>query len=523
MAIDMMSEITPYSIEDSSEKLSEIFARINMSELPALSSHVTELIALTSDGHSSANELAEIILKDYSLTNKVLQVVNSAFYALPQPVTSITRAITHLGFDAIRDLAIPIALFEDFIKSGVDKDGITKILSCSFISALCARRLVQEKGLKVPSEEVFVCALFRNLGKMIVCIYFPDLFREIDIKMSQGMKEDEAAQSVLEGLTLSQVGIEIATFWNLSGKVISSMTPDPPPQEAINEELGLLNNLADFTNRLVDGVALEMDTRPLMDKYAPLFFLTEEEVIDLLKTGIQTAQAISSPVRYGLGKLKMQNKVVLFEFAIKNRGFKSVDSDVASPEIVEEQVMTPRLTVIDEYIDNFMLEMTELLEYGSYNLNEFYLRLLEGFCQGIGYDRAILALIKVHSARVSLIGKIGYGELNAEFVANFRQDLYSSQAAVNPAYVIPKALKSCKDLAIPANTPNVFPPELDTYVKDRNVYLLPVCLKAKPLGLFYLDRRMELSRPDSSQLNATRQIRDLAVAAIRRKQEQEEG
>jgi len=61
-----------------SGKLAEIFARMNMSEIPAMASNVQELISLTQSSRSAAYELSKVILKDYSLTNKVLQVVNSA-------------------------------------------------------------------------------------------------------------------------------------------------------------------------------------------------------------------------------------------------------------------------------------------------------------------------------------------------------------------------------------------------------------------------------------------------------------
>ncbi|OGR08058.1 MAG: hypothetical protein A2511_17620 [Deltaproteobacteria bacterium RIFOXYD12_FULL_50_9] len=518
------------SFQDASERLSEVFARINMSELPAMSSHVRELISLTSDGRSSANELAEIILKDYSLSNKVLQVVNSAFYALPQPVTSITRAITHLGFDAIRDLALPIALFENFVKSGVEKEGITKILSSSFLSALFARGLVQRKGLKLAAEEVFICALFRNLGKMIICIYFPDMYRDIENKMARGMTEDEATQVVFEGLTLSQVGIEVARFWNLSDKIVVSMTPDPPPPEAISEELGLLNNLADYANRLVEAIARELDAQPIMEKYDELFSLNNDDLINLLKSSMQAAEGFSSPIRYGLGKLKMVNRIMMFENALKSLGAKTVgksesESDLESQLPAElgtqggEPDVSSTLAGLEEKFEYFMAKMTEIVAIGGYNLNDFYQKVLEGFGQVIGVDYAVLALIKVHSTRVSLVGKLGYGELPAIMAGDFRHDIYSPMQGINPVYVIPRALKTCKDLAIPANTQNVFPADLDAFVKNRHVYLLPICINMKPVGLFFLTRRMELPRLNNQQLKAARHFRDLAVTAIRKKHE----
>ena len=53
-------------------------------DLPTFSRHIIEinnkLASLTAINLSSTGELANIILKDFSLTNKLLRVVNSAFY-----------------------------------------------------------------------------------------------------------------------------------------------------------------------------------------------------------------------------------------------------------------------------------------------------------------------------------------------------------------------------------------------------------------------------------------------------------
>ena len=171
-----------------SGKLAEIFAKINMSELPAMSNHVQELISLVHSSRSAANDLSRVILKDYSLTNKVLQVVNSAYYSLGQSVSSISKAVTILGFDAVRDLATAIAIFEDFIKSGVEKEGVTKLMTRSFLSALHCRDLAGEKKLKVLPEEAFICGLLnkvnhrlkgfiRMMEKYIFFLYnFKDIF-----------------------------------------------------------------------------------------------------------------------------------------------------------------------------------------------------------------------------------------------------------------------------------------------------------------------------------------------------------
>ena len=153
-------------------KLEEIFSQINMSELPAMSVHVQELLALTS-GKRSVNydDLAQLILQDYSLTHKVLQFANSAYFAVGQKVSTVSMAVAVLGFDTVRDLALAIALYDDFVQAGIDTDEISLLLTRSFLAAVLARKLTESRYLKVLPEEAFICGLLRNLGKIIACIY----------------------------------------------------------------------------------------------------------------------------------------------------------------------------------------------------------------------------------------------------------------------------------------------------------------------------------------------------------------
>lgn len=188
-------------------KLEEVFAQINMSELPAMSVHVQELLALTS-GKRSVNydALAEIILHDYSLTHKVLQFANSAYFALGQKVSTVSMAVAVLGFDTVRDLALGIVLYDDFIQAGVDTDEISVLMTRSFLAAVLARKLTESRYLKVLPEEAFICSLMRNLGKMIVCIYLPSVYQNISAEAQQGFSEDAAARGGLDGLTYAELG-----------------------------------------------------------------------------------------------------------------------------------------------------------------------------------------------------------------------------------------------------------------------------------------------------------------------------
>jgi len=55
---------------------------------------------------ATAAELSELILAEPAVAAKVLATVNSPFYGLPRPVTSVEQAVAVLGMDAVRGICL---------------------------------------------------------------------------------------------------------------------------------------------------------------------------------------------------------------------------------------------------------------------------------------------------------------------------------------------------------------------------------------------------------------------------------
>jgi len=505
-----------------SERLTEIFSKLNMSELPAMSHNVQELISLTCSSRSAASELSRVILKDYSLTNKVLQVVNSAYYSIGRPVNSISRAVAILGFDAVRDLATAIALFEEFVKSGVEKDSISMLLTRSFLSGLQARDMAVEKNINIPPEEAFICTLLHNLGKIIICIYLPEKYRQIEQKIANGMSEEGASRAVLSELTYNDVGQEVAKFWNLSEKAIASMTNDPQKPASTFDTEAYLQNLAHFSNTFVDNICDGSDLTSTMDRYSEMFSVDAAEVVERVFNCVEVSEDVSDSIRYGLNKLKIRSRLSNAQKNVEkgvlssakpetiDAANKAAEAKSSAADHVNNLAGLNELPIsTDKSVDDFIRDITETL-MGPFDLNDFYANLLEGLYRGVGFDRVILAIVSVQPTKVSLVGRFGLGEIDPEGVKKFEHDLGKS------TYAIPSALKACKDMLIPANKKKAFPGDLQYLVKDRNIYLFPICLDGKGIGMIYLDRKAGRPNLDKSRIKTVRLFRDFAVMAIRK-------
>lgn len=296
--------------KEAHKKLAEIFGKINLSDLPAMSDHVNEILAITSKSRVTAEQLAEVILRDYSLTNKILQVVNSPYYNRGVPVSTIERAVTIIGIDMVKELAISISLFEGFIKSGVEKDGISKLLTQSFLSANLSKAICTTKRLLVPVEEAYICALFHNLGKVITLIYLPEVWNKIEEAKARGISAEVVAQLLLKQLTLAELGMEIARYWNFSDMIILAMDPDPPMPKNHRDTEAIIQNLAVFSNCLINAICENSNLDALMNKYKKIFSINLKQVLNILYKNIDTSEYVSGTLKYGLAKLKLRSKLV---------------------------------------------------------------------------------------------------------------------------------------------------------------------------------------------------------------------
>ncbi|MBF0559047.1 MAG: HDOD domain-containing protein, partial [Nitrospirae bacterium] len=106
------------------------------SDFPAMSNTINNINQFKTAEDTSVSEFANIVLKDYALTSKVLKLVNSVSYSQFGEVTTVSRAII-IGKRMIK---IPLETFllnhsgSNFTTSGGSMSLMTR--SCCFAIAL---------------------------------------------------------------------------------------------------------------------------------------------------------------------------------------------------------------------------------------------------------------------------------------------------------------------------------------------------------------------------------------------------
>ncbi len=478
-------------------------------DFPALSDSVSAINRMTHSDRESINKLSNTILKDYALTNKILKLVNSAFYRQVGGgnISTVSRAVIVLGFDTIRNIAITVLLFEHL----QDKANARELKE-SFLRANLAGLLARHTAAKVmprEGEEAFICALFHGLGQLLAQYYFPEEVEQIrNLMQSKRLSEDTASAKVL-GIPLEELGIGIARTWGFPAAIINSMRRLPAGtvrKPATRDET--LRMLAGFSNELCDmisDVAPEDRTEAIQavaDRFGSSMQIAEQQLQETIEGSFNELAQVASVLRVNLTQSPFARQVKAFasedasaqatEAAapredqvpastvlggpIPEGGTMVTGEEPAEAELVMPDDAQGVLAAGIQDISNSLVE--------DFSLNDILYITIETMYRAMGFQRVLLCLKDVKAGQ--MVGRFGFGTDTNEIAPRFRFPLGSAtdvfQLAMAKAVDI--IITDIDDPKIAGRVPAWY----RQLTSAKTFVLLPLNVKGNPVALIYCDK-----------------------------------
>lgn len=213
----------------SQSSIATIHEQIN--NIPPLPATVTHVLGVTANPDSSADDLMRAILPDQTMCSVILKVANSAAFGLPKQVNTIERALMVLGFDEIKNIIIGKAVFSSFPKLSRDTiQGVGVFWEHAFTCGLAAKIIGEH--YKLSPSELFISGLIHDIGKLVMLMAFPGEYPILNEHSLASHFQATGAEIDEYGTKHDDVGLELATRWNLPDGLTSAIGYHHKPDEA---------------------------------------------------------------------------------------------------------------------------------------------------------------------------------------------------------------------------------------------------------------------------------------------------
>jgi putative nucleotidyltransferase with HDIG domain len=256
---------------DMGDRVEELIpeVRAGLALLPPLPHVVTEILKEIQDSHSTSSSVANIAASDPALAASLLRMVNSAASGMSRKTTSVSDAISYLGFAIVRALVVKLRLGDALPVKGdgiVDAEDLwVHSLAVSYIADSLADRVTGvDKGF------VWTLGLLHDIGKFAIISRFPDQAAQLRFAATQhdGSESSLQREARLLGSDHAAAGSTLAWQWKLPADLVQAIRHhhnplaawkpgDPEPLKKAMYLVQIANQLAKYCYTYSDDMEID--------------------------------------------------------------------------------------------------------------------------------------------------------------------------------------------------------------------------------------------------------------------------
>ena len=505
------------------------------SDFPALSEAVSSINRLAASDRENVNTLSNTILKDFALTNKILRLVNSAYYRTSGggAISTVSRAIVVLGFDTIRNIAVSLILFEH-----LENKGHAGALKEEFLRANLGGMLAKDlaKALLRNTEEVFICAMFHNLGRLLTNYYFPEEAQEIQRQMQLANTSEGKASARVLGLTYEDLGIGVARSWGFPDTLVRSMRKMPSgavrPPATREDRVHVVAAFSDEICRAVecnDPLQRAQQIEQVRSRFADSLAVSATQLQESLDRSIAETVDFSAILHIDLRQTRIGKQLLTDMQGGRRSGAHAGGttlSDESLPGALQRE--EPATAAGDDYVEGAADAAAKahnaqaILASGiqdisnslvdDFSLNDVLRIVLETIYRALGFRRVLLC---VRDARTnSMVGRLGFGPDADEVARHFRFSLGGMADVFN--IVLGKGVDLLVHDAAEDKIASRIPDWYRNAVECPTFILLPLSIRGSAIALIYADKdKANEIVISEDELSLLRTLRNQAVLAIK--------
>ncbi|GEM_PF-374900 len=225
--------------------------------LPSMPATIARIIGLTKSPDLRAEELAEAILLDQSLTAKILRLANSAYFGRRKKTDTVTDSVLILGFGLVRNLAASASVLDAvFPRQAFPGLSWPAFWSHSVATAVATEVVhSHSSGIsKKQDESAFIAGLLHDVGKMIIAYAMPVEFAHVVSHCIEHGTDMADAEQLYIATNHSQIGKELARLWEYPDNLLEAIGCHHSPRASVGSpELAKAVHCGNMLAKVIKG------------------------------------------------------------------------------------------------------------------------------------------------------------------------------------------------------------------------------------------------------------------------------
>jgi HD-like signal output (HDOD) protein/CheY-like chemotaxis protein len=210
------------------ERVRSVIGRLD--RLPSPPELYLELTRTIGSKTAEVEDVAAVVRRDPALAAKVLQLVNSAYFGSGTTISSVRHAITVLGLERIRYIAMMSSVFEA-AENPLDELSMTDLQTHSFGTAAIAAALLPERA-----DDAFAAGLLHDVGRLILALGMTDEYRTVLRRTRSTGEPATDVETDMLGLDHADVGACLLGVWGLPAPLVDAVGHHHAPDRAAPED-----------------------------------------------------------------------------------------------------------------------------------------------------------------------------------------------------------------------------------------------------------------------------------------------
>lgn len=209
--------------------------------LPSLPSLFVEIMEVLHSPDASVKKVGEIISRDISMTAKILQIVNSAFFGLCRHVSSPAQAVSLLGLEIVKALVLSVQIFSQFDQEKLGGFSLDGLWNHSMRSGVFAKAIAKEEGKGQDMiDDAFMAGMIHDLGKLVLIENLSEPYGEaLAVAQRENLFLWEAELEIM-GATHAEIGAYLLGLWGLPNNVVEAIGFHHNPRKCLDHQFSPL-------------------------------------------------------------------------------------------------------------------------------------------------------------------------------------------------------------------------------------------------------------------------------------------